>query len=108
MIKYIKEKPHPRLLKSCFWDYNINLEDIEKYISSDNWQLKKFVFQKIISNSPDVLSDLMIFNKNDLLKLLTEYKVPKFNYKFLHRRFQIIRHLIAGINTKILELEWKN
>lgn len=106
-IRYSKTKIHSDLLKYCFWEYKITLKDIEEYINSDDIRLKKFVFEKIFRNSPNVLKDLMIFDKKSLLELIKSYKVPKFKHNFLDLRYRIIRHLFLNENVEIPELKWK-
>ncbi len=107
MLEYHKKELHDDILKYCFWDYKITLETLEKYISSDDWRLKKFVFEKIFCNSPMYHSDLMVFEKEDLLKLIAEYKVPQFNYEYLNKRHLIVRQLIVGEKVIVPGLEWK-
>lgn len=106
-IEYFKSELHTDLLKYCFWEYKITLKDIEEYINSNDIRLKKFVFEKIFCNSPNVLKDLMIFDKKSLFELIRSYKVPKFNHNFLDLRYRIIRHLLLNENVEIPELKWK-
>ncbi len=107
MIKLQKIKPDDDILKYCFWEYKIDLQKLEEWIKSDDMKLKRFVFQKIFCNSPNVLRDLMVFNKDDLFELVRNYKVPQFNHDFLDRRHRIVRHLLLQEDVKIPELEWR-
>ncbi|HHE37572.1 MAG TPA: hypothetical protein ENL20_03245 [Candidatus Cloacimonetes bacterium] len=107
MIKYQKKKPDGEIIKHCFWEYKLRVLDVEKYINSDDKKLKKFVFEKIFCNSLNVLSDLMVFDKVDLIDLVGNYKVPQFNHDFLDLRHRIVRHLLLQENVKIPELEWR-
>mgnify|MGYP006300329157 CR=1 FL=1 len=95
------------LLKDCFWDYSLTFEDIEKMAKDDNEQHKNFLFEKILANSRDVLNDLKIFSEKDLKEMITNYKIPKFNYKFLKKRHMILKYFFLGQKVSIMELEWK-
>ena len=107
IIKYSKTKPNSDILKHCFWEYKLTLQDIEEYINSNDIRLKKFVFEKIFCNSHNVLNDLMIFDKDSLFKLIKSYNVPNFNHTFLDLRYRIVKHLLLGEDVKIPELKWK-
>jgi len=107
MIQFHKKKPERDIIKYCFWDYKITLKDLEDYINSDDLGLKKFVFEKIFCNSPNVLRDLMVFDRKDLSDLLKNYKVPQFNHNFFDLRHRIVKHLLLQEDIKIPELEWK-
>ncbi|MBC8385634.1 MAG: hypothetical protein H8E57_08985 [Candidatus Cloacimonetes bacterium] len=107
MIRYQNKKPDKDILKYCFWEYKIDLHDLEEYIHSNDMKLKKFVFDKIFCNSPNLLSDLMVFDKKDLSDLIRNYKVPQFNHDFLDLRHRIVRHLLLQEDIKIPELEWR-
>ncbi len=77
-MKYIKYEPTERIIKEYFWDYKVPFQDLKDYISSDDWWLKKFVFDKVFCNSQYLIIDLMIFEKEDFVKLIKEYKISQF------------------------------
>ncbi|MDD3050243.1 MAG: hypothetical protein PHR06_03780 [Candidatus Cloacimonetes bacterium] len=107
MITYKKYEPSERIIKECFWDYKISVADIKEYTSSNDWNLKKFIFEKIFCNSQSLIIDLMIFDKDDLEKLIRKYTIPQFNHDYLEKRHKIIRHVILNEKVRIKELEWR-
>jgi len=95
------------ILKSCFWEYTFSENEIEKMAWDKNILKQKFLFEKILSNSSDVLRDLKIFPAENIKKLIREYKVPKFNFKFLNRRYLIVKYYFTAEEVYIPELTWK-
>jgi len=100
------ENMYTRIIKESFWDYNFSIKELEIICNGDDFRSKKFIFDKILKNSTDVLSDIKIFTKKDRIDLLKDFKVPKFNYDFINRRFKILKRLILKENVEILELSW--
>lgn len=96
-----------RILKECFWDYDLSEEEIIGIVESDNSKLKMFLFQKIIANSTNMLKALRIFSKDDLKKLLESYKIPQFNHNFIKRRKDIAEFIFFGKEVSIKELRWE-
>ena len=79
-----------RMIKECFWDYNISENDILDILKSNDIRKKAFLFEKILLNSTRLFHDLKIFNKSDLKLLLDEYKLPNFNRDFAFRRKNLV------------------
>jgi hypothetical protein len=97
---------YERIIKESFWDYNFTVYEIKEICQSNNLKNKKFVFEKILKNSTEILIDITIFTENDIIKLLKEFKPPKFNYDFINRRFKILKRLILKEEVEIMELSW--
>jgi len=95
-----------RLLKECFWEYNFNWDDILKMANSKDWREKKFLFEKILLNSSKMIKDLKIFNLDDLKKLIQEYKIPQFNYKYAFKRKNIAEVYFLNKEVLVNELKW--
>jgi len=94
------------ILKECFWDYNFSNEDIVKIVKSDSFSEKMFLFQKILSNSTNMLKALRIFTKEDLKELLNKYRVPAFNHEFLQKKKEIAEFVFFNKKTEIASLKW--
>jgi len=95
------------ILKNCFWDYNFTDSDIVNIVNNkDKTKEKSFVFEKILLNSDDVINDLMIFNKKDLIYYLKNFRVPKFNYEYINTRYLILRNYFLNEKVNIPMLEW--
>ena len=94
-------------MKEIFWgDYTFDEKDAIKMIKNGSWQEKRFIFQKILQNSKNLLKDLSYFNKDDLRKLLYEYKVPNYNKAYLEKRVKIAKNYFFDEKVDIRELEW--
>ena len=95
-----------RLLKDCFWDLNLDEDDLKQIIKEgDKRELKK-LFSRIIYNSQDKLRDLQIFTKEQIREFLTDFKVT-YNHKYINKHLLIIRSLLLGEKHQIKGLEWK-
>ena len=107
MLKFKRIKPSNDIIKDCFWDYKINLDDIENYSNSKDFRIQNFLFEKILWNSQNLLKDLMVFKKKDLKKICSNYKVPNFNKSFIDLRYRIVKQLLLNDKVSIPELEWR-
>jgi len=95
-----------RLLKECFWEYSFSWDDILQMSNSEDWGEKKFLFEKILLNSTKMIKDLKIFNSDDLKKLIEDYKVSQFNYKFAFKRKNIAEVYFLNKEVLVNELKW--
>ncbi len=102
----MKDEIYDRIIKESFWDYNFSKNDLINICKGDDYRSKKFLFDKILKNSSDVLNDLNIFSENDKIRLLKDFTPPEFNYDFVNRRFNILKRLILKENVDIWELSW--
>jgi len=95
-----------RLIKDCFWDSNIDENDLKEIIKKgDNRELKK-LFSKIIYNSQDKLRDLEIFSKSQVREFLSDFKIT-YNHRYVNKHLFVIKTLLLGEKHKIKGLEWK-
>lgn len=95
-------------MREIFWgDYKFDEEDALDMIQSGSWREKRFIFHKILQNSSNLLKDLSYFDRNDLKKLLYEYKVPNFNRAYLQKRLDIAKNYFFDEKVHIKELAWK-
>lgn len=106
MIKSKVNNFKQRIIKDCFWDMNINPEDIDKMANGDNWQQKQFLFEKILLNSNNLLADLKVFDSKDLQVLIEDYIVPSFNSEYAFRRKNIAEVYFLDKPLLIDELKW--
>jgi len=95
-----------RLKKDCFWDYNFSDDDILKLASSPNDRERNFLFQKILLNSSNIFSDLKIFDRDTLYKLLENYDVPQFNYVHAFKRKNMAEIYFFNKPVLVNELKW--
>lgn len=95
-----------RIIKDCFWDYDISENDILDILKSNNIREKAFLFEKILLNSTRLFHDLKIFNKSDLKLLLDEYKLPNFNRDFAFRRKNLAEVYFFNKPLLIDDLKW--
>ena len=95
-----------RLLQDCFWDLNLDEDDLKQIIKEGNKRELKKLFSRIIYNSQDKLRDLQIFTKDQIREFLADFKVT-YNHKYVNRHILIIKSLILGEKHQIKGLEWK-
>ncbi len=96
------------IVKECFWDYDISPEDIIKIAKSNNIYMKKFLFEKILENSTNLIRDLkIVLNKNDIERLLKIYKTTNLRYNLTNKRKKIAEYFFLNKKSYIEELEWQ-
>ncbi len=95
-----------RINKECFWDYTFSDEEILALANSENIRKKKYLFEKILLNSTEMLQDLEIFKKDDLKILIAEFKVSNFNYDYIFRRKNIAEVYFLDKELLVDELRW--
>lgn len=97
---------YSQILKDCFWEYNFNKEKIHKLSTSKEFSEKKFLFEKILLNSTEFLRALEIFNSEDLIVLIEDFKIPEFNYEFIFKRKNLVEVFYLDKPLLIKELQW--
>ena len=97
---------YERIIKECFWDYDMSVVDLKSIQYSDDKEAKRKLFSKIIYNSKDKLSDLMIFKKEELREFFEEFK-PTYNEKYITKHVLVLRSLLLGEKVEIKGLEWE-
>lgn len=95
-----------QIINDCFWDSNITVEDINTMFYSEDIRVEKYLFEKILINSTNILTDLKVFNIDKLEKIMKEYKVPVFNYDYIFRRKNIAEVYFFDAPLLINELKW--
>jgi hypothetical protein len=97
---------YKRIISDCFWDSNVTVEDIDTMLHSGDLRAEKYLFEKILINSTDILIDLSLFKKDELKTIMKEYKVPTFNYDYIFRRKNIAEVYFFDDPLLIDELKW--
>ena len=95
-----------RIKKDCFWDYDFSDEEIRKLATSDNLREKSFLFQKILLNSTNLFNDLKIFKRDDLVDLITNYKISAFNHNYAFKRKNMAEVYFLDKPLLVDELKW--
>ena len=94
------------ILKNCFWDYNFTEKEILNIVNGNDFAKKQFLFRKILLNSTRVLTDLKIFNHQELKTMIEAFKVPTFNHDYIFRRHNIVEVYFLDKPLLIDELKW--
>ncbi len=95
------------IIKDCFWDSKITVEEIENIAKSDDMRLKQKLFSKIIYNSTDKAKTLyLLFDRETLQKLFDSFSVS-YNQKHIERFVLILRNILLQENNYIESLAWK-
>jgi hypothetical protein len=97
---------YERIRKECFWDLDIQEKDIRKMLDGLDARSKVLLFEKILLNSTKLLFDLKLFNKDELNKMLENFKVSRFNSEYIFRRKNIAEVYFFNRPLQIDELKW--
>ena len=97
---------YQRMLKDCFWDMRLEVQEIKAIAEGGDLQKKSFLFEKILLNSTKPFSDLTLFSQDELKLLLENYKVPQFNSEFAFRRKNMAEVYFFDKPLLIDELKW--
>ncbi len=97
---------YDRIKKDCFWDLSISNNEIDEMINGSDFRRQAFLFEKLLVNSTKLLHDLQIFKREDLKRLLEDFKVPQFNYEYIFRRKNIAEVYFFDKPLLIDELKW--
>jgi len=95
-----------RIIKDCFWEYNISEHDILDILKSKDKRLLLKLFSKIIYNSNNKLYALRLFEKSDLKQLFDDFKIT-YNKKYIEKHVMVLRNILLGEKNVIKSLEWK-
>ena len=95
-----------QIIKDCFWDMDFNVDEISGIVLGNDFKEKIFLFDKILLNSTKFFASLKIFSKEDLEKLIKDYKLPDFNTSIAKRRLNLVEVYFLGMPLKIKELSW--
>ena len=100
------EKIIEQIIKDCFWDMDFSIEEIDKIVNGEDFRKKAFLFDKILLNNTKLFAALSVFNKNDLERLIKEYKIPAFNKNIAKRRLNLAETYFFDKPLTIEELSW--
>ncbi len=95
-----------KIIKECYWDYDIDIRDLQNILASNNKREIKKLFSKILYNSKDKLLALQLFSKQQLRELFDDFKIT-YNKKYITKHFLVLRSLLLDEKHKIKSLEWK-
>ena len=101
-----KTKILKSIVKDCYWDYNIDVEDLESILMENNFREQQKLFSKIIYNSKDKFVSLNIFSTEQLRELFANFKVT-YNEKYINKHILVLKSLLLGEKSYIKGLEWK-
>jgi len=96
-----------RVIKECFWDYNISSSDILDIAKGDSMREKQKLFSKILYNSTNSYQVLKYLFSIDTLKELFSNFRPTYQKEFILKRYLILRNIFFGEKNRIKELEWQ-
>lgn len=97
---------YERIRKECFWDLDIQEDDIREMVAGADRRAQAFLFEKILLNSTKLLFDLELFEMDLLKELLENFTVPRFNHEYMYRRKNIAEAYFFDKPLEIEELKW--
>lgn len=96
-----------QIIKDCFWDYNIDANNISEILNSNDLRRKEKLFSKIIYNSTDKARTLQaLFDKETLQQLFSTF-TSSYNKKYIDRYVLVLKNILLGENNHIKSLAWK-
>jgi len=97
---------HEKIIKDCFWDSNITVDDLRGIVVKNNSREMKKLFSKIIYNSKDKLQALQLFTQEQLNEFFSDFKVT-YNEKYITKHLLVLKSLLLNEKHNIKGLEWK-
>jgi hypothetical protein len=94
-------------LKEIFWDYNFTQTEIEDILNGEDFQKKKFLFEKILLNSKNMILELSHFSRGDLKYLLENFQPGNFNREYVLRRKSMAETYFFDKPMLLPEFQWK-
>ncbi len=97
---------YQRIIKECFWDMKMEVKDIDTIVNSSDMSKKIFLFEKLLLNSTQMFQDLLLFKKDELEKLLENFKIPRFNKEYIAKRKNMVEVYFFDKPLEVDELKW--
>lgn len=101
-----KRKILKTIVDECYWDYNVDVDDLDQILKTKDKRENKKLFDKIIYNSHDKLQALQLFSTQQLREFFTDFKLG-YNEKYIERHLLVLKSLLLNESTYIKGLEWK-
>ncbi|MGM0623560.1 MAG: hypothetical protein ACQESH_06010 [Campylobacterota bacterium] len=95
-----------RIKQECFWDYDISEEKLLQTLHSNDKKVRQKLFSKILYNSSDKLSDLQMFELQDLKDFFDCINI-KHQSRYMQKHILILRSLLLGEDHDIKGLQWR-
>ncbi len=95
-----------RIKQECFWDYDISEEKLLQTLHSKDKKVRQKLFSKILYNSSDKLSDLQMFELQDLKNFFDSINI-KHQSRYMQKHILILRSLLFGEDHDIKGLQWR-
>lgn len=98
---------YSRLVKDCFWDYDVTEADIREILQSADLRRKQVLFSKIIYNSTDKARTLQVLFTSEILHTLFAGFKSSYNHKYIDRYVLVLRNILFNETNYIESLAWK-
>lgn len=95
-----------RIKQECFWDYDISEEKLLQTLHSNDKKVRQKLFSKILYNSSDKLSDLQLFQLQDVKDFFDSINI-KHQSRYMQKHILILRSLLLGEDHDIKGLQWR-
>jgi hypothetical protein len=104
--KSLRDSILDSIVKECYWDYDIDRDNIIEILKSNNKREIGKLFSKIIYNSTDKLLMLSLFTQEQLQIAFREFKIG-YNDRYITKHFLALKYLLLNQKVYIRELEWR-
>jgi len=102
----MKDSIYKQILKDCFWEYDFTIEDIKRLAKSSKRGEREFLFQKILLNSTSLIQSMKIFDREILIEMIRDYKIPKFNQDYIKKRKNMLEIYFLDMPPTANEFKW--
>ena len=88
------------------WDYNIPDDELKKIVCGTDMKKKQWLFNRIVYNSQDKISDLLLFSQTDLQTLFNGFIFsPRFG--LTADSYIALRNTMLNERQYIEKFQWK-
>lgn len=92
-----------KIVKQCFWDYDINKYDILNIIKKGNIFEKRKLALKIIKNYKQPVDALLLFPKKDLQKIFESFDEKIKN----DEKILLLENCLVDGENRLIKYEWR-
>ncbi len=97
---------YKNIIKDCFWDSNIDEDELMKIVKNNNKREMKKLFSKIIYNSKDKIQALQLFTREQHEDFFSDFEVT-YNKKYINKHVTLLKFLLLDEKQYIKGLDWK-
>ena len=94
------------ILTNITWDYKFSEAELKNIACSNDMKKKQWLFNRIVYNSQDKLSDLSLFSQTDLQTLFNTFKFSE-RFGLTRDSYTALRNTMLNERRHIEKFQWK-